>query len=156
MEYFELLGEVKKEVPTLHIYGNMNEKELRKFNLLENYKGEAWGNQMFEILNRSKISLNRHGKIAGDFAVNMRMYESTGMGALLLTENKKYLSQNFDPQIEVATYENPWDAARKSLELLKDPERLISIARAGQLKTLSSHTYSQRVKSMAESLSSLT
>jgi spore maturation protein CgeB len=42
---------------------------------------------MFKILARSKIVINRHGTIAGNYAVNMRMYEATGSGAMLVTEN---------------------------------------------------------------------
>ena len=40
---------------------------------------------MYKILGRSKISFNRHINTAENNANNMRLYEATGMGSLLLT-----------------------------------------------------------------------
>lgn len=147
---FELLKNVKKLVPGLVIYGPMKRDELTDNGLLENYMGEAWGMDMFKILARSKISLNRHGGITGNFAGNMRMYEATGMGSLLLTESSPFLPELFEPESEIATYKNYQNAGEVAAQLLLDPKKLQTISEAGQRKTLSSHTYSHRAKSMTE------
>jgi spore maturation protein CgeB len=110
---------------------------------------------MHEILSRAKISINRHGEIAGAYAVNMRMYESTAAGAMLLTEDKTNLKDLFVPGTEVVAYRNNRDAAEKARYYLDHPEELAKIANAGQKRTLEEHTYQQRVSQMAEELSKI-
>ena len=148
-----LLAEVKKLVPSLQIYGNISESALNKFGLAENYMGPAWGSKMHEILSRAKISINRHGEIAGPYAVNMRMYESTAAGAMLITEDKTNLKDLFTPGTEVVAYRNNRDAAEKARYYLDHPEELAKIAKAGQRRTLEEHTYQQRVSRMADEIS---
>ena len=150
-----LLAEVKKLVPSLQIYGNISESALNKFGLAENYMGPAWGSKMHEILSRAKISINRHGEIAGPYAVNMRMYESTAAGAMLITEDKTNLKDLFTPGTEVVAYQSNRDAAEKARYYLDHPEELAKIANAGQKRTLEEHTYQQRVSRMAHEISKI-
>jgi spore maturation protein CgeB len=114
------------------------------------YKGEAWGSRMFEILGSSKISLNRHGEIAQGFATNMRMFESTGMGALLLTDATKKLDRLFIENQELLTYSSPIEAAGVIPEVLKDLDRLESVANSGQRRTHAEHTYANRAERLQE------
>jgi hypothetical protein len=51
---------------------------------------------MYKILGRSRIVLNHRGDIA-PFANNLRLYEATGMGALLITDWKKNLHEMLEP-----------------------------------------------------------
>ena len=150
-----LLAEVKKLVPSLQIYGNISKSALKKFGLAENYMGPAWGSKMHEILSRAKLSVNRHGEIAGPYAVNMRMYESTAAGAMLLTEDKTNLKDLLTPGTEVVAYRNNRDAAEKARYYLDHPEELAKIAKAGQKRTLEEHTYQQRVSRMADEISKI-
>ncbi len=150
-----LLAEVKKVVPSLQIYGNISKSALKKFGLSENYMGPAWGVKMHEILSRAKLSINRHGEIAGPYAVNMRMYESTAAGAMLLTEDKTNLKDLFTPGTEVVAYRNNRDAAEKARYYLDHLEELTKIAKAGQKRTLEEHTYQQRVSRMADEISKI-
>jgi spore maturation protein CgeB len=150
-----LLAEVKKLVPSLQIYGNISKSALKKFGLVENYMGPAWGSKMHEILSRAKLSVNRHGEIAGPYAVNMRMYESTAAGAMLLTEDKTNLKDLFTPGTEVVTYRNNREAAEKARFYLDHLEELAKIANAGQNRTLAHHTYQQRVARMTEEMAKL-
>jgi glycosyltransferase involved in cell wall biosynthesis len=150
-----LLAEVKRLVPSLRIYGSVSEKTLKKFGLLDNYKGPAWGSKMFDLLSRAKISINRHGEIAGPYAANMRMYESTAAGALLLTEEKSNLKDLFVPGSEVVAYRDNRDAAEKARYYLDHPDELDKIARAGQKRTLSEHTYGKRMERMLGEISKI-
>jgi hypothetical protein len=150
-----LLAEIKKSTPTLEIFGNAKNSELRKFGLLENYRGPAWGSKMHSILRRAKISINRHGEIAGPYAANMRMYESTAAGALLMTEEKSNLTDLFIPGEEVVTYSSNADAAQKVRFYLDNPQLLEKIASAGSVRTLRNHTYRQRVISMLDEIGKL-
>ena len=50
------------------------------------YQGAAWASSMYDKLFNARITLNHHIGISGDFANNMRLYEATGVGSLLLTD----------------------------------------------------------------------
>jgi len=139
-----LLQAVSRTIPGLRIYGPAEPGALEEAGLHEHYAGRAWGREMFALLGQSKLVINRHGSIAGDYAVNMRMYESTGSGAALVTEQKSNLSELFEPGTEVIAYDGVEDAAAKAAALLADPARLDSVAAAGQARTLGSHTYAHR------------
>lgn len=144
-----LLRAVAERVPGLRIYGAVTADVLADNGLTEHYFGPAWGHEMFELLAQSKLVINRHGAVAGDYAVNMRMFETTGTGAALITENKSNLSTLFVPGAEVLGYDTPEQAAMLAAELLADPVRLDSIAAAGQRRTLGEHTYAHRARTLA-------
>lgn len=57
------------------------------------YRGLAWGREMYGVLSRSRITINHHG-IQLPFANNMRLYEATGMGSLLITDWKDNLPRS--------------------------------------------------------------
>jgi hypothetical protein len=114
----------------------------------QRYGREVWGLDMYRVMARSKITLNRHISIARNNANNMRLYESTGMGALLLTERKDNLSELFEPDREVVTYSAPDEAVGKIEALLAEPERLAQIAVAGTARTLREHTYQARMQEL--------
>lgn len=110
-------------------------------NLIQRYHGEVWGLEMYRVLRRSKITFNSHIDVAGDLCGNMRMYEATGVGTLLLTDNKINLPELFVPGVEVVAYKNLDDAVEKvAFYLQNEPERM-AIARAGQKRTLEHYSY---------------
>jgi len=107
------------------------------------YQGQAWGKDMYEILSRSKITLNRH--IDGvDAAANVRLFEATGVGTMLLTDEKDRLSEIFEPGEEVVTYGSAKECASKVERYLDNEADLREIADTGQERTLTDHTYEQR------------
>jgi spore maturation protein CgeB len=114
-----------------------------------NYRGEAWGLDMYEVLSRSRISLNRHIDVAGGYANNMRLFETTGVGALLLTEAAPNLADLFAPGREVVTYEDEDDLVEKIEHYLEHDDERAEIAAAGQRRTLSEHTYGRRMTELA-------
>jgi hypothetical protein len=114
----------------------------------QRYEREVWGLDMYRVMARSRITINRHIGIARNNANNMRLYESTGMGALLLTERKDNLGELFEPDREVATYSDPEEAVGKIEALLAKPEKLAQIAAAGTARTLREHTYQARMQEL--------
>jgi len=114
----------------------------------EKYEQEVWGLDMYRVMARSRITVNRHIGIARNNANNMRLYESTGMGALLVTERKDNLAGLFEPDREVAVYSDPEEAVDKINTLLHEPERLAQIAAAGRARTLREHTYQERMREL--------
>ena len=112
------------------------------------FHGNAWGLAMYQALFNAKISLNLHINAAENNANNMRLYESTGVGALLLTDAKDNLSTLFAPDTEVAVYHSPEECAEKiKYYLSHDPERR-AVAAAGQARTLREHTYKHRMEEL--------
>lgn len=113
------------------------------------YHGEAWGTDMFRVLARSQITINVHIGIAESFANNMRLYEATGMGALLITDNKSNIAEMFEPGQEIVCF----DSREECLDLIeryrKDEAGRTRIAAAGQRRTLSEHTYIRRTRELA-------
>ena len=120
--------------------------------LRERFQGTAFGLDMHRVLARSRIALNRHIDAAEGYANNMRLYETTGDGALLATDAGVNLAALFDPGREVVTYRHADDLAAALHELLADDERRVAIARAGQQRTLSEHTYPRRIAALAAEL----
>ena len=78
----------------------------------------------------------------------MRLYEATGMGALLITDWKQNLHELFEPGTEVVTYRSVEECVELIRHYLAHPAERETIARAGQARTLRDHTYRQRVEEM--------
>jgi spore maturation protein CgeB len=110
---------------------------------------------MHAVLARSRIAINRHIDVAEGHANNMRLYETTGDGALLVTDEGEGLDALFRIGEEVLTYANADDLASTLLGLLDDEPRRQAIAVAGQERTLAEHTYAQRIAELAAGLESL-
>ena len=99
---------------------------------------------MLRVLAQCKIALNRHGGVAGDHAINMRLYEATGAGALLITDAKSDLSDIFVPDREVVTYSTEDELVDRIRYYLDNDTQREQIARAGQQRTLRDHTSRNR------------
>jgi hypothetical protein len=119
----------------------------------ERYEKEVWGLDMFRVLARSKMTFNRHIAVAENNANNMRLYEATGMGAMLLTDMKDNLKDLFEPGREVEAYSDADEAVAKLNELLRDPARRADVAAAGRARTLRDHTYQTRMRELHDILS---
>lgn len=116
------------------------------------HHGEAWGMEMYKVLRRARIAINRHIGAAGEFANNMRLFEATGVGAMLLTDAKANLSELFEPGKEVVTYSTADELADKVLHYLEHDDSRQAIAGAGQRRTLRDHGYDTRMAELAELL----
>jgi spore maturation protein CgeB len=110
----------------------------------------VFGSEMYNLLSRSKIVLNNHGEVAGNYAGNMRIFEATGAGSCLLTDKKSNLADLFEEGREVVSYENEEECLNKIKWLLANEEERKKIAFAGHRKTLSNHTVSNRCERIVE------
>jgi spore maturation protein CgeB len=116
------------------------------------YRGERWGLDMYRVLASSRIVLNRHIGAARQYANNMRLYESTGVGSLLLTDAKVNLTDLFEPDREVIAYRDADDLVARGQRYLDDDDARREIAAAGQARTLRDHTYATRMRELVEIL----
>jgi hypothetical protein len=112
------------------------------------HHGEVWGMEMYRALARSRLTVNRHIDVAEGFANNMRLYEATGTGALLITDRKQNLGELFREGAEVVAYSSAPEAAEQITYYLEHPEEARQIADAGQRRTLAEHSYPQRMEEL--------
>ncbi|MEW6237618.1 MAG: glycosyltransferase [Candidatus Omnitrophota bacterium] len=110
------------------------------------HRGQAWALDMYEILADAKIVINHHIDSAENYANNMRLYEATGVGAMLLTDWKENIADHFEPGKEVVVYRDVNECAEKIEYYMKREEERKEIAAAGQARTLREHTYYQRME----------
>lgn len=112
------------------------------------HHGEVWGLDMYGALARSRVTLNRHIDTAENNANNMRLYEATGVGTMLITDMKDNLHELFDIGKEVVAYSSPEEAADLIRYYLAHDDQAQAIARAGQARTLQEHTYEGRMREL--------
>lgn len=117
------------------------------------YRGPAWGLDMYQIYFGSHIVFNRHGAVAQGYANNLRLFEATGCGAMLLTDYAPNLTDFFSDG-ECATYISAQDAADQINYYLQNPDEMKQIASAGQRRTISTHTYAHRMDRVSRVLQS--
>jgi spore maturation protein CgeB len=109
---------------------------------------------MYELFSHSKSVLNIHVGVAGDYAGNMRLFEVTGVGSCLLTDNKKNLPDLFIPGAEVVVYDNVNDCIDKIKWLSQNETERIKIAASGHQRTLTDHTVEKRCRQIIDIINS--
>jgi spore maturation protein CgeB len=128
----------------LKLWGNRPQALPASSPLHRCFQGEVWGVDMYQVLRRSRITLNSHIDLAGREAGNMRLFEATGVGAFLLTDFKDNLDTLFAGDREVAVWRSIDECLQRIEHHLSHDEGRAAIARAGQARTLAQHTYRHR------------
>jgi spore maturation protein CgeB len=113
-------------------------------------KGPLWGRNYFKILSQLGISLNFHTACTAGCGLNIRNYESTGCGALLMAEDTPILREEFIPGKEVIAYTDKEDLLEKVRHYLNNPDEAHAIALNGQRKTFELHNYEVRAKELIQ------
>jgi ubiquinone/menaquinone biosynthesis C-methylase UbiE len=151
IDSYRLLELLAKETP-IEFWGYGVNTTAQDSPIRKRHRGEAWGRKMFEIFSSSKIVINRHGEVAENYANNMRLYEATGCGALLITDHKDNLNEPFKIGKEIVTFRSPEECVALVNYYLANPKEAATIARAGQARTLRDHTYPKRMAQTTEIL----
>ena len=105
----------------------------------------VYGIKMLERISEGKIGLNIHAGVSGEYAANVRMFEVTGAGSCLLTDDKKNIRDLFEPGQEIVTYGSIGECREKILWLLDNPGECREIARQGRERTLKDHSVVNRM-----------
>jgi hypothetical protein len=144
-----MIEDLCRKVPELRVWAPTVDQLSPSSPIRRHYVGPAWGVEMYKVLRRSRIVLNHHGDIA-PYANNLRLYEATGVGALLLTDAKADLAAMFAPGREVIAYRST-DECLRAIQFSKDDVTSgEAIAAAGQRRTLDEHTYRSRMQELVE------
>lgn len=118
----------------------------------------VWGVEMFGVLASSLITINTHGLTESGPPVdanNLRLFEATGMGAVLVTDRLRTLERLFDVGPEVVAYSSPDECAEIVAYLIDHPAEVARISAAGQARTLRDHTWRDRMDQEVASLARL-
>ncbi len=108
----------------------------------------------YRLLAESKLVLNLHRDEEADIG-NIRCFEATGLGSCLITDHGPGLSEFFDIDNDIVTFETVDECIAKIAYLRKNPDEIERVARNGQRKTLARHTIAERCKIMAAKLREL-
>lgn len=150
----ELLEYLAKQEDFNIDFWGYGEKNLRKNSpILKKFHGFIGGLDMYNILTNAKICVNVHvDKVAGDFANNMRLFEATGVGTMLITDQKKNLNELFADNKEILTYSDKVDLVKKIKYFIKRDDEREKISKEGMAKTNNEHSYLKRMSQMLEIL----
>ncbi len=111
-----------------------------------------YGLEMYSVLSSAAIGLNTHGEIAGAYAANVRLFEVTGVGSCLLTDEKKNMGALFAVDTEAVTYRSVEECIEKLRWLIAHPAERKAIAAAGQQRVLREHTFAHRALQLHETI----
>jgi hypothetical protein len=115
----------------------------------------VFGVEMFQQLRNTRVVFNNHIDVSPVSASNMRLFETTGVGACLLTDWKENLSELFEPDKEVLSYRSAEECVEKVNYLLEHEDERRLIAAAGQRRTLREHTFDNRAARIDEIIRSV-
>jgi spore maturation protein CgeB len=89
-------------------------------------------------------------------SVNARLFEATGCGGFVLTEDRPALPDFFEPGREVATFDSRADMLEKVRYYVAQPRERQAIAEAGCRRAHRDHTYAIRLRRLLEIVSQRT
>lgn len=105
----------------------------------------------FQHLVDSKFVLNLHREELADIG-NIRVFEATGVGSLLCTDRKEGLSEIFDVENDILSFESLEEFREKYDYLSSRPEDVESMSKRAQGKVLSGHTTNHRCLQIDEDI----
>lgn len=111
-------------------------------------QGARWGLDMYRALKRGKIVINAEINLAQGEAGNMRLFETTGAGAFLLTEHHQNIGKYFEPGVEIETFQNEKELVAKIYHYLDHPKERELIAQRGQQRCLRDHSSDRRAEEL--------
>ena len=110
------------------------------------------GRAYLEVTRCAGTVVHREGDDLDGCGGALRLFEVTGVGAALLTDDSPMVRRLFEPDEEVIVYRSPEEAVKKARWLLDNPEERERIAAAGHARTLRDHTTERRVQQLDELL----
>jgi len=160
-------------VGSWHPYREWLIEKIRKAGIDVNVFGYRWPNgeidqnRMVEVFNESRINLNLSNSASWDARylissprafinrirskknieqMKARMFEVNGCGSFQLSYYVEGLTQCYEGDHEIGIYNDPDDLVEKIKFYLAHEELRESVAKAGLLRTLNDHTFTQRFK----------
>ncbi len=114
----------------------------------------VYGNEMCKVYSASRICLNMLPKESMNF-LNMRIFEASACGTLVLTEHRERLAEAYAIGKEIESWKTQEELMRKIHYFLSHEDKRAQIAEAGQKRTLADHTYESRMKTLCSRIQEL-
>ena len=111
---------------------------------------QIFGRELFQTMASAKININFHIDSAGQYAGNSRLFEATGSGSCLVTDNKLNMRNLFEPDKEIVTFNSNQECLEKLRWLLDHPKESEEIAAAGKKRCLQDHSFRRRAAELHE------
>ena len=146
----KILSEKNKFVKRLRNFDNeIKNNELFYFGPLNKILNQnnkfLYGNDLFNKLIDTKISLNIHTDKLTTNVANNRMFEITGCGSCMFVEDRENLEELFKKDVEVIAYEDIEDLIHKIKFYSNKMDKIEKVAEKGYIKTINNHTTFHRV-----------
>lgn len=113
------------------------------------------GLDMYNILESSVLTVNRHTDASNGRVGNMRMFEATGLGTCLVTDDGKNMLDLFEPDHEVITYHSTEECIEKVNYLLDNKTAAIKVGKNAMRRVLKCHTLKDRCIQINEILQNI-
>lgn len=118
----------------------------------DHHHGEVWGLDMYKILGSSFITFNIHEELLKGDVGNMRMFEASGMGALILNDHGNNINELFEPDKEILTYRTLPEAVEKYNYYIQRKDKVIEMGLNARKRTLEQYNYQNYVISFTNHL----
>ncbi len=147
-KFFELILKDIAEVEnkSLNYFGPLKKN-------FKNVEDEKFGLDYYNIIKKSKISLNIHSNFSKDeFGFNIRNFEVMGLGSCLLVNDGKDIDKLFIKDKDLMVFKNYNDLKSKIFSLIDDDKKVEYLAKNGKNKINLSHTHNLRNNFLYEKL----
>jgi spore maturation protein CgeB len=137
----EMLDVFKNSSVNLNFTKSSNQKNIKTLAkiFLKKEQSKYKFNTKSQIKDNIKIFLQKNTR-----QIKGRIFEVTGVGGFLLTENCDYLERYFELDKELITFENIEEAKEKIKFYLKNQKIITLISENARKKVLNEHTYEKR------------
>ncbi len=108
------------------------------------------GPQYVRRIQSYSVTLNIHQNLA--YGPNMRTFEVTGSGGVLLSDRAEDITNFFTEGSEILVYDSLEDAAQKIKYLIQNPDAFYAVASNGQKKCHDKYTYDERARQILKFL----
>lgn len=172
--YVHLAGPEFLDIQKIRTYdvvfvGTYSKEREEAFKFLDNLDFKIWGNKKWiqsslsahyqnkwlsadetmEVFRNSKIVINFHNDLTGkNRYINLRVFEATAAGSLLISDLRKDLSTVFKIGREIIIFKNPEDLALKVKYYLANEAERLKIASLGYQRCKQDHNYIKRLEQM--------
>jgi hypothetical protein len=104
-------------------------------------KGQVWGRDMYSAISDGYVGINAETDFAAGSPGNMRIFDITGMGGVLLTEYQNGIEEFFKVGVEIDTFTNAEELVDKALYYKNNKEAQTRMANAGMKACHNRHSH---------------
>ena len=120
----------------------------RFFRLSKNIHGPVVGPELARVFSGAKIVLNIHDDSDVGVKANMRTFEATGCGSLLVTDNSQEIEEYFEPQREVVCYDSVLQLTSLLRQYVSSSGDRALLSAQAHNRAYGQHTYRQRLQTL--------